>query len=205
VTIDASVRLAPGAVVRADVSLLGETSVGPGCELHAGSWLRDARLGSDVEVLPYSVLDGASVSDGCRVGPFARLRPGTELGQGARIGNFVEVKNATLGPGAKANHLAYVGDAEVGPGTNIGAGVVTCNYDGVRKHRTTIGKDAFVGTDTILVAPVEVGDGAFIAAGSVIVRDVPGDALGIARSRQRNIADWVSSRGPRARRDDESS
>jgi len=120
------------------------------------------------------------------VGPHARLRPGTRLGAGARIGNFVEIKNADLGPGAKANHLSYVGDADVGPGANLGAGTVTCNYDGVAKHRTGIGEGAFIGVNTALVAPVSVGPGAYVATGTVVTRDVPGDALAIARTQQTN-------------------
>ena len=139
---------------------------------------------------PYSVLDGAVVGEGCRVGPFARLRPGSVLDAGARIGNFVEIKNARLGAGAKANHLAYVGDAEVGAGANIGAGVVTCNYDGVAKHQTEIGEGAFIGSDTMLVAPVTVGAHATTAAGSVITKDVPDGALAVERTEQRSFLRW---------------
>ena len=134
--------------------------VGAGCTLHQGAWIRDSTLGEGVTIEPYSVLDGAEVGDGCRVGPFARLRPASRLLDGARVGNFVEVKSSELGPGRKANHLAYVGDATVGEGANVGAGVVTCNYDGVRKHPTEIGRGAFIGSDTMLVAPVKVGEGA---------------------------------------------
>ena len=134
------------------------------------------------------MLDGARVASGCSIGPFARLRPQAVLEDGARVGNFVEVKKATLGPGVKASHLAYLGDASVGAGANIGAGVVTCNYDGKRKNRTVIGEGAFVGSDCILVAPVEVGAGAYTGAGSVITKDVPEEALAVGRARQKNIA-----------------
>jgi bifunctional UDP-N-acetylglucosamine pyrophosphorylase/glucosamine-1-phosphate N-acetyltransferase len=139
-------------------------------------------LGRGVEVLAFSHVEGANVQPGARIGPFARLRPGTEIGEAAHIGNFVEVKKAAIGKGAKANHLSYIGDARVGAGTNIGAGTITCNYDGFEKHLTEIGERVFVGSNTSLVAPVVVGDGASIAAGSVITRNVPADALAIARA-----------------------
>jgi bifunctional UDP-N-acetylglucosamine pyrophosphorylase/glucosamine-1-phosphate N-acetyltransferase len=164
----------------------------------------DTRLGRDVTVEPHVVfgpgvsvadgatirafshLEGAEVGEGCVIGPHARLRPGTRLGAGARIGNFVETKNAEIGPGAKANHLAYVGDASVGAGANLGAGTITCNYDGVAKHRTEIGEGAFVGVNAALVAPVSVGAGAYVATGTVVTKPVPRDALAIARVEQQN-------------------
>jgi bifunctional UDP-N-acetylglucosamine pyrophosphorylase/glucosamine-1-phosphate N-acetyltransferase len=127
------------------------------------------------------------------IGPFARLRPGTEVGAGARVGNFVEVKNAVLGAGAKANHLSYIGDATVGPAANIGAGTITCNYDGFDKHRTAIGANAFIGSNTALVAPVTIGDGAIVAAGSTIARDVEADALAIERASQEEKPGWATS------------
>jgi bifunctional UDP-N-acetylglucosamine pyrophosphorylase/glucosamine-1-phosphate N-acetyltransferase len=192
--VEPSVEIGAETVLHPGTTLLGATRVGSGCELHAGAWLRDCTLGDGVVVEPYSVLDGARVGDGCRVGPYARLRPGSELGPGAKVGNFVEIKASRLGAGAKANHLAYLGDAEVGDGANVGAGVVTCNYDGTRKHRTSIGAGAFVGSDTMLVAPVSVGEGATTAAGSVITQDVPPGALGVGRSRQRNVAGWKDRR-----------
>lgn len=195
--IDAEAHVGAETVIHPDVSILGTSTVGEECVLHQGAWLRDTTLGTGAVVEPYSVLDGATVDSGGRVGPFARLRPGTKLGPGARVGNFVEVKNARLGAGAKANHLAYLGDATVGEGANIGAGVVTCNYDGERKQGTEIGAGAFVGSDTMLVAPVSVGDGATTAAGSVITRDVPDGALAVGRSRQRNVAGWKQRRAGR--------
>jgi bifunctional UDP-N-acetylglucosamine pyrophosphorylase/glucosamine-1-phosphate N-acetyltransferase len=194
VWIEAEVEVGADSVLYPDVALLGRTVVGRGCTLHQGAWLRDTVLGDGVVVEPYSVLDGASVGDGCRVGPFARLRPGAVLERNARVGNFVEVKQSRLGEGAKANHLAYIGDAEVGAGANIGAGVVTCNYDGVAKHPTSIGRGAFVGSDTMLVAPVRVGDDASTAAGSVITQDVEDGALAVGRSKQRNIPGWAARR-----------
>jgi bifunctional UDP-N-acetylglucosamine pyrophosphorylase/glucosamine-1-phosphate N-acetyltransferase len=195
ISVEPEVEVGADTVLHADVWLGGRTRVGSGCRLHQGAWIRDSRLGDGVEVAPYSVLDGAEVGDGCRVGPYARLRPGARLEAGARVGNFVEVKNARLGPGVKAGHLAYLGDADVGAGTNIGAGAVTCNYDGTAKHRTTIGERAFIGSDTMLVAPVEVGDEAVTGAGSVITNDVPAEALAVERSRQRNVAGWSRRRG----------
>jgi bifunctional UDP-N-acetylglucosamine pyrophosphorylase / glucosamine-1-phosphate N-acetyltransferase len=152
-------------------------TVGDGCVVHS-----------------FSHLEGATLSTGVQVGPYARLRPGAVLETGARIGNFVEVKNARMGAGAKANHLTYVGDSDVGAGANIGAGTITCNYDGVNKHRTTIGAGAFIGSNTALVAPVQVGAGAIVGAGSVIASDVPDEALAVSRSRQRNVADWAPTK-----------
>ena len=188
--IDSKVEVGPDTVIHSDVTLLGATTVGAGCTLHQGAWLRDTIVADDAVVEPYSVLDGAEVGPGCRVGPYARLRPGARLEAKAKVGNFVEVKASRLGAGAKANHLAYIGDAEVGAGANIGAGVVTCNYDGRQKHATTIGAGAFVGSDTMLVAPVDVGEGATTAAGSVITKDVPEGALAVGRVRQRNVPGW---------------
>jgi bifunctional UDP-N-acetylglucosamine pyrophosphorylase/glucosamine-1-phosphate N-acetyltransferase len=187
-------EIAPDTVVHADVALVGACRIGTGSTLHQGVWMRDSTVGQDSVIEPYSVLDGATVGNGCRVGPFARLRPGTVLGDGARVGNFVEIKNSRLGRKAKAGHLAYVGDAEVGDGANIGAGAVTCNYDGEQKHRTEIGAGAFIGSDTMLVAPVSVGAHATTGAGSVITRDVPDGALAVERSPQRTVPGWAERR-----------
>ncbi|MEO8505271.1 MAG: bifunctional UDP-N-acetylglucosamine diphosphorylase/glucosamine-1-phosphate N-acetyltransferase GlmU [Acidobacteriota bacterium] len=194
ISIEPGVTVGPDTVVHPGVTAIGRTAIGRGCALHQGAWLRDTTLADDATVWPYSVLDGATLERGSQAGPFARLRPGAHLGEGAKAGNFVEVKNSRLGRGAKASHLAYVGDAEVGDGANIGAGVITCNYDGQNKHRTEIGRGAFVGSDTMLVAPVRVGDDATTAAGSVITHDVPDGALGVGRARQRNIEDWAARR-----------
>ena len=170
----------------------------------------DTTFGKDVVVEPYVVfgekvtvedgavihafshLAGAHVGSKCSVGPFARLRPGTRLGEGARIGNFVETKEASIGDGAKANHLSYIGDASVGANANIGAGTITCNYDGTGKHRTTIGQDAFIGSNSALVAPVEIGDGAYVGSGSVITGNVPADALALGRARQVVKENWAT-------------
>lgn len=187
VWLDAGVTVGADSVLHPNVTLLGASSVGSGCTVHTGAWIRDSVLDDGVEVLPYSVLDGARVASDCTIGPFARLRPEAVLEDGARVGNFVEVKKATLGPGVKASHLAYLGDASVGAGANIGAGVITCNYDGKKKSRTVIGEGAFVGSDCILVAPVEVGAGAYTGAGSVITKDVPEETLAVGRARQKNI------------------
>lgn len=197
-TIEPSVRIGADTVIHPGVSLFGHTTIGEDCVIHQGCWVRDSRVASSVHLHPYSILDHAEVEPECNVGPFARLRPASLLQSGARVGNFVEIKNARLGEGAKANHLAYVGDAEVGEQSNIGAGVVTCNYDGVSKHRTEIGKHAFVGSDTMLVAPIRVGDGATTAAGSVITDDVPKGGLGVGRARQRTIEGWAERKKTRA-------
>lgn len=175
VGLEADVFVEPG------VQLEGSCRIGAGSRLGHGSIVRDAVLGEDVEVRPYSLIESAKVGAKCIVGPFARLREGTVLEDRVHVGNFVETKKALLRPGAKANHLTYLGDCEIGERTNVGAGVITCNYDGLRKHRTLIGKDAFIGSDTQLVAPVSVGDGAIVGAGSTITQDVPADALAFTR------------------------
>jgi bifunctional UDP-N-acetylglucosamine pyrophosphorylase/glucosamine-1-phosphate N-acetyltransferase len=140
------------------------------------------------------VLDGATVSDGALLGPYAHQRPGSIIGESAHIGNFVETKNTRVGKGSKANHLSYLGDAEIGAGVNVGAGAITCNYDGAKKHTTTLGDGVFVGSDATLVAPVTVGEGAYIAAGSCITQDVPAGALALGRSRQANKPGWAAKR-----------
>ncbi|MBY6204368.1 bifunctional UDP-N-acetylglucosamine diphosphorylase/glucosamine-1-phosphate N-acetyltransferase GlmU [Halomonas denitrificans] len=173
-----------GAVLEGTVVLGDGVEIGPGCVL------RDCRLAAGTRVEAYSVLDGAETTGACRIGPFARLRPGTVLAAGVKIGNFVETKNAVLAEGAKASHLSYVGDAEVGAGANLGAGTITCNYDGVNKHRTVIGSDAFVGSNSALVAPVTIGDRATIGAGSTISGNAPADALTVARARQKSLPGW---------------
>jgi bifunctional UDP-N-acetylglucosamine pyrophosphorylase/glucosamine-1-phosphate N-acetyltransferase len=148
--------------------------------------------GEKVTIHAFSHLEGAAIDVGSEIGPFARLRPGAEIGQGAKVGNFVEVKKARLGPGAKANHLSYIGDADVGAKANIGAGTITCNYDGFFKHRTVIGEGAFIGSNSALVAPVTVGAGAIVGAGSVVTRDVGADALALARGDQKERAGWAA-------------
>ncbi len=194
VIIDAEVVAGQDTVIEPCVQLLGKTRLGVGCIVRTGSVLIDSELEDSVIVEPHSVLDSCRLAGHAVVGPFARLRPGAELREGARVGNFVEVKNAVLHEGAKALHLTYLGDASIGRATNIGAGTITCNYDGVRKNRTTIGERVFIGSDTALVAPVEVGDRAYVAAGSTITENVPADALGIARGRQVNKPGWAAER-----------
>jgi bifunctional UDP-N-acetylglucosamine pyrophosphorylase / glucosamine-1-phosphate N-acetyltransferase len=178
VILERDVLLEPG------VRLEGLVLVGEGSRIGQGTVITDSRLGAGVVVRPYCVIERALVGPGAMVGPFARLREGTDLAEGVHIGNFVETKKAKLHRGAKANHLAYLGDTVIGEGSNIGAGVITCNYDGVHKHRTTIGRNVFVGSDTQLVAPVVIGDGALIGAGSTITQDVPADALALSRAPQ---------------------
>lgn len=173
-----------GCVFEGQVRLGAGVTIGPYCVL------RNVSIDERAQVLAFSHLDGAQVGADARVGPYARLRPGTELGTGSHVGNFVEMKATRLGAGSKANHLAYVGDAEVGERVNIGAGTITCNYDGVNKHRTIIEDDAFIGSDTQLVAPVRVGKGATLGAGTTLTRDAPADQLTVSRARQTTIAGW---------------
>lgn len=173
-----------GVVLEGAIELGDNVVVGPGCVL------RDSRLAAGTRLAPYSVLERVLTTGACVIGPFARLRPGTELAEGVKIGNFVETKNARFAAGAKASHLSYVGDAEIGARANLGAGTITCNYDGVNKHRTEIGEDAFIGSNSALVAPVQIGDGATIGAGSVISQAAPADQLTVARARQRSIPGW---------------
>jgi bifunctional UDP-N-acetylglucosamine pyrophosphorylase / glucosamine-1-phosphate N-acetyltransferase len=165
-----------------DTALQPEVEVGPYVVFGPG-----VRVGEGARILPFSHLEGVSLARRARIGPFARLRPGSVVGEGARIGNFVEIKNAQLEPGAKVNHLSYIGDATVGAAANVGAGTITCNYDGFAKHWTTIGAGAFIGSNSALVAPVSVGEGAIVGAGSTITRDVPDAAIGVARGEQRNL------------------
>ena len=184
--VDVDVEVGPDTVIHPGVMLEGRTSIGARCELHAGVRIVNSIIGDDVTVNNHSVIIDAEIAAAARVGPFAHIRPGSAVGEQATVGNFVEIKKTTLGPGAKAGHLSYIGDAVVGAGANVGAGTITCNYDGVAKHRTTIGEDAFVGSGTQLVAPVTVERGAYVAAGSCITDDVPAGALAVARGRQVN-------------------
>jgi bifunctional UDP-N-acetylglucosamine pyrophosphorylase / glucosamine-1-phosphate N-acetyltransferase len=192
--VDVDVEVGPDTVIHPGVHLEGSTKVGAACEVHPGVRMVNATIGDRVTILDHCLIIDAIVGAGSQVGPFAHLRPHTVLGEGAKVGNFVELKNTSLGAGAKANHLSYLGDATIGESANIGAGTITCNYDGTRKHQTTIGKGAFVGSDSTLVAPVTIGDQAYVAAGSAITADVPAGALGVARSRQENKAGWVAKR-----------
>ena len=192
--IDAEVEVAADTVIEPFVQLLGKTRIGTGCRIRSYSVIEDCTLGDFVLVRQSCVLAESAIADGARIGPFAHLRPGTEIGEDVHIGNFVETKKARLGKGSKASHLTYLGDAEIGAGTNIGAGVITCNYDGASKHVTRIGEGVFVGSDSTLVAPLTVGDGVYIGAGSCITKDVPANALAVARAHQITKEGWASAR-----------
>jgi bifunctional UDP-N-acetylglucosamine pyrophosphorylase/glucosamine-1-phosphate N-acetyltransferase len=192
--IDAEVEVAADTVIEPFVQLLGRTRIGADCLIRSYSVIENCTLGNSVLVRQSCVLTESTVANGAKIGPFAHLRPGSEIGQDAHVGNFVEIKKSRLGKGAKANHLTYLGDAEVGEGSNIGAGVITCNYDGVLKHTTRIGKGVFVGSDSTLVAPVTVEDGAYVGAGSCITRDVPADALAVTRAHQVTKKGWAAAR-----------
>ena len=192
VLIDPNVTAGEDTVLEPGVQLLGKTKIGQRCTIRTGSVLSDAIVGNDVTIEAHSLVAQSRLEDNTTVGPFARLRPGTHLKRGSRVGNFVETKKVTVGEGAKVPHLTYLGDAQVGSKTNIGAGTITCNYDGFQKHPTNIGKGVFIGSDSTLVAPVRIGDGAYVAAGSTITENVPPDGLGIARGRQVNKPRWAS-------------
>lgn len=184
VRIGPRVAIAPGVELCGPLELYGDTVIAPGAVVGSHSVLVDADIGQYAAVHSFCHLENARVDSGCQVGPYARLRPGAVLEAGAKVGNFVEMKKSVLGPGAKASHLTYLGDAEVGAGANIGAGTITCNYDGVRKHKTVIGEGAFIGSNSALVAPVTIGREALVGAGSVITSDVPDGALALGRGRQ---------------------
>ena len=194
VLIDPDVTAGEDTVIEAGVQLLGKTKLGARCSVKTGSVIVDSVIGDDVKVEAHSLMAESRVEDGVTIGPFARLRVGTQVKAGARVGNFVETKKAVIGEGAKVPHLTYLGDAKVGPKTNIGAGTITCNYDGFQKHPTNIGKGVFIGSDSVLVAPVRIGDHAYVAAGSTITENVPDDALGIGRGRQVNKPGWASKK-----------
>ncbi|MEL6344011.1 MAG: bifunctional UDP-N-acetylglucosamine diphosphorylase/glucosamine-1-phosphate N-acetyltransferase GlmU [Myxococcota bacterium] len=188
--VEADVEIGQDAWISTGVVLRGRTLIGEGARIGAHTVIEDSIIGAGVEVKPLCVLTEAVIDDGALyVGPFARLRPKSRVMEGARVGNFVEVKKATLERGAKVNHLSYIGDATVGAGANVGAGTITCNYDGFQKNRTEIGAGAFIGSNTALVAPVTVGPNAIVAAGSTVTADVPADALALGRARQTNLAD----------------
>ena len=188
------VTVGPDTVIHPNVHLEGCTRIGGGCEIHSGVRIVDATLDDGVIVNNFCVIIGSHIRTGARIGPFAHIRPQSDVGEGAHVGNFTELKKTTLGKGSKANHLSYLGDATIGEKVNVGAGTITCNYDGVRKHPTVIEDGAFIGSHTQLVAPVRVGKGAYVAAGSSIVEDVPAGALGISRGKQVNKAGWVEKK-----------
>ncbi|MFO0548668.1 MAG: bifunctional UDP-N-acetylglucosamine diphosphorylase/glucosamine-1-phosphate N-acetyltransferase GlmU [Polyangiaceae bacterium] len=190
--VDASVVVEPDVILEHGVVLRGATVVKSGARIDVGAVLTDVTVGEDAVVLPYTVASKSSIERGAQVGPFSHVRPDSVIGEGAHIGNFVETKKTVLGKGAKANHLAYLGDGDIGAGANIGAGTIFCNYDGFRKHRTTIGDGAFIGSDSQLVAPVKIGLGAYVATGTTVTRDIPDDALAISRVKQENKEGYAS-------------
>jgi len=187
VVVEPGVRIGPGTTIWPGAVLRGDTHIGAEVEIQSGVWLEDTEVGDGAVIKCHSVCTGAHIGSRASVGPMAHLRPGTRLGVGAKAGNFVEIKNSELCAGAKANHLSYIGDAMVGERANIGAGTITCNYDGFSKHRTVIGADAFIGSNAALVAPIQIGDSAIVGAGSTLTHDVPDDALTLARGRQRTF------------------
>jgi bifunctional UDP-N-acetylglucosamine pyrophosphorylase / glucosamine-1-phosphate N-acetyltransferase len=194
VVVDADVTAGEDSLVEANVQLLGKTKIGARCVVRMGTVLKDAVLGDDVIVEQHCVVVNSRLDERVSIGPFARLRPDSHLKAGAHVGNFVELKKTTMGEGAKAGHLSYLGDAKIGSKSNIGAGTITCNYDGFHKYPTTIGERVFVGSDSALVAPVRIGNGAYIAAGSTITENVPAEGLGIARGRQVNKQGWAAKK-----------
>jgi len=192
--IEPDVEIGADTVIHPGVAIEGQSRIGAACEIHSNVRIVDSEVANKVVINNFCLIIGSRIAEGAAVGPFAHLRPETMVGEGAKIGNFVELKKTTMGPGSKANHLAYLGDATIGAKVNVGAGTITCNYDGVSKHPTIIEDGAFIGSDSQLIAPVRVGKGAYVGAGSSITEDVPAGALGIARGRQTNVAGWVERR-----------
>jgi bifunctional UDP-N-acetylglucosamine pyrophosphorylase/glucosamine-1-phosphate N-acetyltransferase len=181
----------PDTVIHPGVVIQGHSTVGAACEIHGYVHITDSELANNVTINNFCVLVGARVADGAAIGPFAHLRPATEVGPKAKVGNFVELKKTTLGAGSKASHLAYLGDTTVGPNVNIGAGTITCNYDGRHKHQTVIEQGAFIGSDSQLIAPVTIGRDAYVGTGTTVREDVPPGALAVSAGKQRNIEGWV--------------
>lgn len=194
VTVDLDVEAEQDSVLEAFVQLRGRTKIGEGSVVGACSILSNALVGANVKIFPFTTIADSELRDGAEVGPYARLRMGALMAEGSHVGNFVELKNTKLGRGSKAMHLAYLGDSEIGAKVNIGAGTITCNYDGRKKHKTIIGDGAFVGSNSTLVAPADIGAGSYVAAGSVVTRPVPADALGIGRGHQVNKEGWAAAR-----------
>jgi bifunctional UDP-N-acetylglucosamine pyrophosphorylase/glucosamine-1-phosphate N-acetyltransferase len=197
--IDDGVTIGSGTIIHPGVTLEGRTRVGASCRIR--SWVRvtDSTIGDNVVINDSCVIVESQVDDEARLGPFAHLRPGSRMKAGSHVGNFVELKKTEIGEGSKASHLSYLGDSTIGAGVNIGAGTITCNYDGEKKHPTVIEDGAFIGSDSQLIAPVKIGAGAYVAAGSSITDDVPAGALGVARARQRNVQGWVAKKRRRGK------
>jgi bifunctional UDP-N-acetylglucosamine pyrophosphorylase/glucosamine-1-phosphate N-acetyltransferase len=192
--IDSDVEIGADTTIEPFVQILGATRIGSDCRIRSYSVISNSKIGDGVLVRPGCVIDGAHIDKGAVIGPYSHLRPGSEIAEGAHVGNFVETKNIRLGKGSKANHLTYLGDAEVGEGVNVGAGTITCNYDGVNKHKTVIEDGVFIGSDATLVAPVRVGKGAYVGAASCITEDVPADSLALGRARQIVKQGWAKSK-----------
>jgi bifunctional UDP-N-acetylglucosamine pyrophosphorylase/glucosamine-1-phosphate N-acetyltransferase len=197
VSIDTGVEIGADTIIGPHARILGSTIIGEDCQIGAGAIIEDCHIADSVTVGPYTLMADSVLERGVVAGPFARLRPENHVAEGASIGNFVELKKTRMGAGAKAHHLSYLGDSAIGARANIGAGTITCNFDGIAKHPTTIGEDAFVGSNSTLVAPVEIGRGAYLAAGSVITDAVPDDALALGRSRQTVKPEWAKKRRAR--------
>ncbi len=195
--VDEGIEIGPDSVLEPLVSLRGKTRVGRGVEIGQGCVIVDSEIADGARILPYSVFESAKVGPKAIVGPFARLRPGAQVGEQAHVGNFVELKKTVLGKGSKANHLSYLGDAIIGEGCNVGAGTITCNYDGANKLQTIIEDGAFIGSDSQLVAPVKVGKGAYVGSGTTVREDAPPGALAVSAGKQRNIEGWVEKKAPR--------
>jgi bifunctional UDP-N-acetylglucosamine pyrophosphorylase/glucosamine-1-phosphate N-acetyltransferase len=189
--IDNDVEVGADTVIEPFVQLLGKTRIGSDCRIRSYSVIKDSEIGDAVTVRPGTIMDDSKIGDGAIIGPYSHLRPGSDIGPGAHVGNFVETKKIKLGKDSKANHLTYLGDAEIGSRVNVGAGTITCNYDGVNKHTTVIEDGVFVGSDTTLVAPIRIGKGAYIAAASCITEDVPDDSLALGRARQTVKEGWA--------------
>ena len=192
--IDSDVEVGPDTVIEPFVQLRGSTKIGSDCRIRSYCVINNTEIGDGVVVLPGCIMDESRIADKATVGPYSRLRPGSDIGEGAHLGNFVETKKLKMGKGSKANHLTYLGDTEIGEGVNVGAGTITCNYDGVHKHKTVIEDGVFVGSDSTLVAPVRIGKGAYIAAASCITDDVPADSLALGRARQTVKEGWAKAK-----------
>jgi bifunctional UDP-N-acetylglucosamine pyrophosphorylase/glucosamine-1-phosphate N-acetyltransferase len=199
--IDPDVEIGPDTVIHPGVAIEGQSRIGAACEIHSHVRIVGSEIADKSVILNFCLIIGSRIAEGASVGPFAHLRPESVVGERAKIGNFVELKKTTMGAGSKANHLAYLGDATIGERVNVGAGTITCNYDGTKKYPTIIEDGAFIGSDSQLIAPVRVGKGAYVAAGSSITEDVPDGALGIARGRQSNVDGWVERRKAQSSKD----
>ena len=190
--VDVRGNLEAGADCTIDVNVIfeGKVELGNNVKIGANSIICNSKIDDDSEILPFSHIDSSQIGKNCFIGPYARLREGSQIGDGVRIGNFVETKKTKIGRSTKANHFTYLGDADIGKDVNIGAGTITCNYDGKNKNKTSVGDNSFVGTNSSLVAPINIGKNSFIGAGSTITKDVPDNSLGVSRSKQKNVQDW---------------